>query len=251
MISFPLSGKMMTDDAASWYNTGEIQGKEGGNTVDYGLLKKTALFSGLTADEISLALRFFDARENAYQKGEAVKSIRSPFTRFGLVLQGRVQVFTDDLSGHQMMMAHVEKGGMFGESLAYLEKDEPVYAIAASPCRLLWLHPENVRKLHPASPLETRLIHRFIANLAERALQMNDRIQILSKLTMEEKIKAFLSIYQKRKGSSFDIPFSRTELAAYLGANRSALSRMLTQMQQKGLLSCEGKHFTLHRSIEE
>ncbi len=222
----------------------------GGKGVDKALLKKTTLFQGLETDDMAAALSFFDARESVYEKGDMVKPILSPFTRFGLVLEGRVQVFTDDLSGNQMMMAHVEKGGMFGESLSYLQKEEAVYVMAASPCRILWLHPENVRKLQPGTPLEALLIHRFIANLCTRALQMNDRIQILSKLTLEEKLKAFFSFCQKRQGMCFTIPFSRTELAAYLGANRSALSRTLSRMQKSGLLSCEGKRFTLHQPLE-
>ncbi len=219
--------------------------------MDQVLLQKSVLFQGLNEDEMQKALLFFDAKESAYEKGETVKALLSPFTRFGLVLTGRVHVYTNDLSGNQMMMAHVEKGGMFGESLSFLENEEAVYAIAASPCRILWLHPDNVRKMQPQSPLEQALIHRFITNLCTRALQMNDRIQILSRRTLEEKLTALLSLYQKRQGMQFTLPFSRTELAVYLGANRSAVSRILSQMQKKGLLSMDGRRFTLHQRLEE
>jgi CRP-like cAMP-binding protein len=219
--------------------------------MDQAFVQTTVLFQALSHEELKKALMFFDAKESAYEKGETVKSLLSPFTRFGLVLSGRVHVYTNDLSGRQMMMAHVEKGGMFGESLSFLEKEEAVYAVAATRCRILWLHPENVRKMQPATPLEQMLIHRFIANLCTRALQMNDRIQILSRRTLEEKLTALFSIYQKRHGMQFILPFSRTELAAYLGANRSALSRTLSNMQKKGLLSFTDRHFTLHQWLEE
>lgn len=218
--------------------------------MDRMLLKKTPLFEGLTDSQLSDALAFFDARESLYEKGDTVKAIHQPFTRFALVMQGRVHVYMDDLSGEQMMMAHVEKGGQFGESLCYLEKEEPVYAVAASPCRILWLSPEKIRRLQPGTPLEGLLIRRFIASLASRALQMNDRIQILSKKTLEDKLKAFLSIYQNRRGMAFTIPFNKTQLATYLGSNRSALSRVMGQMQKNGLFTCQGRHITLHKPIE-
>lgn len=240
---------MVTDDAASCYNEKNIPGE--GEKVDWALLKKSVLFEGLSGEETERALAFFDARESTFLKGDTVKPIHTPFIRFGLVLQGTVQVFSDDLEGRQMLMAHVEKGGMFGESLSYLQKDEPVYAVAGAPCRILWLHPGNIRKLQPQTPLETLLIHRFISLLATRALRMNDRIQILSKITLEEKVKALLSLYQKRMGAVFTLPFSRTELAAYLAVNRSALSRVLGQMQKRGLFTMEGRRFTLHQSMEE
>ncbi len=214
-------------------------------------LEKSALFCGFTEEERAKALAFFDAKEQAYNKGDTVKPIHSPFTRFGLVLEGQVQVYADDISGNQMMMAHVEKGHMFGESLSYLKREEPVYAMAASPCRILWLHPGKVQALSAQTPLEQTLIRRFIESLAHRALNMNDRIQILSKLTLEEKLKAYFTLCRQRQGNPFRIPFSRTELATYLGANRSALSRVLSGMEKQGYLSCDGRSFTLHIPWEE
>ena len=243
---------MVTDDAVSWYNyQREADFFAGGWAMERELLKKTTLFQGLDDSKLQSALAFFDARESAYEKGDLIKPVHAPFTRFALVLQGRVQVYTDDLSGNQMMMAHVEKGGMFGESLSFLEQEEAVYAVAVTACRILWLHPDNVRKMQPQSPLEQTLIHRFITNLCTRALQMNDRIQILSRRTLEEKLTALFTPYQKRQGMQFTLPFSRTELAVYLGANRSAVSRILSQMQKKGLLSMDGRRFTLHQWLDE
>ena len=66
---------------------------------------------------------------------------------------------------------------------------------------------------------------------------MNDRVQILSKTTIREKIVTFLSQYSNRFGSkTFSVPFDRETLALYLGVNRSALSRELSAMQRDGIL---------------
>ena len=43
----------------------------------------------------------------------------------------------------------------------------------------------------------------------------------------------------------FTIPFSRQELADYLGVDRSALSGELSKMQKDGLIQFRKNHFTL------
>jgi hypothetical protein len=47
------------------------------------------------------------------------------------------------------------------------------------------------------------------------------------------------------EGGGFLVPYSREEMAAYLGAGRSALSRLLSQMAKKKLISYEKTFFWL------
>jgi len=73
--------------------------------------------------------------------------------------------------------------------------------------------------------------------LAHKTLSMNDRIQILTKPNIRQKIITFLSQYSNRiGGKTFSIPFDRETLALYLGVNRSALSRELSAMQNDGII---------------
>ena len=50
---------------------------------------------------------------------------------------------------------------------------------------------------------------------------------------------------QCRGGYEFDIPFSRQQLADYLGAERSGLSPELGKMRREGLLDFHKSHFLL------
>ena len=84
--------------------------------------------------------------------------------------------------------------------------------------------------------------------LAERTLKMNDRIQILSKPTLRDKIVTFLSQASRRAGSgTVRIPLDREGLAAFLGCERSALSRELSRMQKDGLITYRKNLFILHK----
>ena len=50
---------------------------------------------------------------------------------------------------------------------------------------------------------------------------------------------------QRRDGYEFDIPFSRQQLADYLGVERSGLSLELGKMRREGLLDFHKSHFLL------
>ena len=209
------------------------------------------LLQNLTQEEFALALRFFDAREIAYPRGVIIKSALDPITRFGLVLEGSVQVSMDDASGRQMVLNCVREGQTFGEALCYLQKDAPLTFLALTDIRILWLRCDRLHSPGDDFPaaLREKLISRFTAMLAQRTLHMNDRIQILSKKTLRGKLVTFFSQQIKRRGSTaFEISMDRGAMADYLGTDRSALSRELSAMRDEGMLTFHKNHFELLRA---
>jgi len=208
------------------------------------LIRSHKLFSDLSEENYREALVYFHAHSSFYKRGETINRLGEPLPAFGLVLEGTVQVFMHDYDGQPIIMAHVHAGDTFGESLSYLELETSVMIYAETDSRILWLHTQRM-KTAPRNELEHTLTTRFIAMLAQRALNMNDRIQVLSKITLRAKLITFLSQYAQRNGSDFDLPFNRETLAIYLGTDRSALSRELSRMQKEGLISYHKNHFSL------
>ena len=206
-------------------------------TTYHDCLLRHRLFEGLSEEDILRALSLLEAHRRTYAKGEYLHRMGEPLLCFGVVLFGTVQVYSDDSDGHGMMMANVEAGGSFGESLAFLALPAaPVHILTATGCEVLWLHTAALRA-PSGDPFVFRLRDRFTAMLAARTLDMNDRIQILSKLTLREKLITFFAEWKRRTGkATFTVPFDRAALADYLGTNRAALSRELSHMQAAGLI---------------
>ena len=202
------------------------------------VIKKNELFFGLKEDELSAALVFFDASVKEYKKGECLRAAGDVFSRFGLVLSGTVQVFFDDINGERVIMASVTEGGTFGESLCYLSEDNsPVSIYSYNDTKVLWLSCDALHSEGCNSPLKREITQRFTKMLAHKALSMNDRVQILSKLTLREKLGTYFSqCVRTYKSRTFQVPLDRESLALYLGTNRSALSRELSKMQKEGLI---------------
>ena len=142
-------------------------------------------------------------------------------------------------------MANVTAGGAFGESLCFLHTAEsPVYIVATEEALILWLSPEGLFTAKN-DELSAKLRCRFTSMIAERALSMNTRIQILSKRTLREKLITLFSSYSAGGSYTFEVPFNREDMAAYIGADRSAMSRELSKMKAEGLIDYHKETFRI------
>ena len=212
------------------------------------LIEQCMLFRELTEEQLFDALQLLHAEYRTYRKGMFLHHAGEPLRKFGFVLSGAVQAMTDDPDGNRMIMANVIPGGTFGESLCYLKiKDSPAYIRASENAEILWLSlSELYGEPAPQEALARDLRRRFTAMLAERALTMNQRIQVLSNITIRDKLSTFFTHAANRAGSrSFTISMTREDLAAYIGANRSAMIRELSKMRDEGLIEFSGNRFRI------
>ena len=204
---------------------------------DLEVLGRNPLFAGLDRDQALRALSLLRAEKAVCERGAMLRPVGAPVDRFGIVLRGAVRVCSDDIEGNRMIMAEVEPGIAFGESLCFLEtRESPVYMFAGEDLELVWL--ETAEIFSPgADAFRTELQRRFTAALAEKNLGMNSRIQVLSKLSLRGKLTAYFTELAAAQGSQvIRLPMNREDMAAYIGANRSALSRELARMEQEGLI---------------
>lgn len=213
----------------------------------YKVLKNCILFDHFQEKELEELFQFLQVREARYAKGAVLFRIGDQIPSLGLLISGRIQVATDDIHGNKMIMANVSPGETFAESLALTGTDQsPVYAVAALESLVFWIEIEAIRNAYNAQshPLIKRLGENFTRSLAIRALHMNNRIQILSKKTIREKVIVFLTVYAGTdRSKAFSVPFSRTDMADYLGVERSALSRELSKMASENIIRFNKNQF--------
>ncbi len=201
------------------------------------LIRSTVLFRDMSDENFIRALFLFDAEAASCGKGEYLHTPFGKYEKFGLVLSGTVQVCSDDIDGNRMIMAEVVPGVTFGESICFLGiTDSHVYAFASESARVLWL---SIDKLfEPGSDeFAVTMSKRFTSMLAARTLAMNGRIQVLSKIKLRDKLMTYFNQKSRDAGSfTFCITVNREDLAAYMGTDRSALSRELSEMKKEGLI---------------
>ena len=118
---------------------------------------------------------------------------------------------------------------------------------AESAVTVMFLHIRRVLSVCPsACSHHSRIIRNLLGELAEKNLRLNEKLTHMGQRTTRAKLMSYFSAEaQRRGGYEFDIPFSRQQLADYLGVERSGLSLELGKMRREGLLNFHKSHFVL------
>lgn len=210
------------------------------------------LFAGLEPQSIPRMLDCFGAKTRRLKKGEYAFHEGDSVNYIAIVLSGRVQVERIDASGNRVILAALETGSSFAESFVCAGVSvSPVAAVAVQDSAILAIPYEKiVRPCASACACHGSLIANLVSLVSKRNLMLNERLGILAKRTIREKALAFLDAERRRVGASedgsFDARFSREAMADFLCVDRSALSRVLGEMKDEGLLSFSNNRFTLY-----
>ncbi len=209
-------------------------------------VKKTALFKGMTDEEVNMALKVLGAHEKSFKKGEAIFLAGDTTCDMGMILEGSVTIESNDLWGNRAILNLVEAGDVFAEVYAAL-RDEPmmVDARANEDCRILFI---RIGGLFRENTGEWQRI--FMQNLlyftCRKNLTLSGRVFHTSPKTIRGRIMAYLDTMSTKKHSrEFDIPFDRQQLADYLNVDRTALSKELGRMKNEGLIDFSRSHFCI------
>ena len=118
---------------------------------------------------------------------------------------------------------------------------------AESTMTVMFLHIRRVLSVCPsACSYHSRFIRNLLGELAEKNLRLNEKLTHMGQRTTRAKLMSYFSAEALRRGVyEFDIPFSRQQLADYLGVERSGLSVELGKMRDEGLLDFHKSHFLL------
>ncbi len=208
------------------------------------------MFAGIKPAELDEMLSCLNSYTREYEKGEYILFADEPVPCVGVVIAGTVQMIKEDLWGGKIILTDCVPGDLFGESFVCAGAlYSSVTFKAASDVSVLFMPFDRV--MHTctmACVFHHRLIENMVDLLARKNIRLMEKIEIVSKKTIREKILTYLTILVQKTGSmQVELPMSRTELADYLCADRSALTRELANMKRDGLIDFDRNSFTLYK----
>lgn len=216
--------------------------------MNYEVLRQISLFDGIDSKDLKSLIACLGAMSRSYEKGEAVLLAGSPIDRVGVVLSGSVQVVKEDIVGNRTIIANIEQNELFAEVFACSPASIlPISVIALEDCTVMWIQFRKIITTCSSSCVfHTKLIANMMRLMAEKNLKLNQKIDYLSKRSIRDKLIAYLLAQaDQQKSLIFSIPFSRNELADFLCADRSALSRELSHMKEDGLIDYYKEQFKI------
>jgi CRP-like cAMP-binding protein len=210
------------------------------------LLEANPLFSGFKREDIVKALYCLRANKKSFTKDSFLFQEGDKADFAVLLLKGKVDLVRYGVKGDSSIVESFSKGESFGEAYASIKDGEfGVSGLAKEDgtALFIWLRP-LLDEL--SCPYGQKLMKNLVGLLAQKDLLMNHKLNVLSQKGLKGKVMEYLLGFAKGKRNVFfKVSFSRQEMADYLGCDRSALSRLLSQMKEEGLIDYSEKKFLI------
>lgn len=174
------------------------------------------------------------AHAQRFEPGEEIYAQEAPTEAFYKVVFGVVRGACLISDGRRQVAAFYFPGDMFGLEVGARHRQA---AEALTRCEVQMVRRRALTTSVAGAEIE-RMIWRVTSQQLERA---QDRSMVLARRNAYEKVASFLVEIAERGSVPWaSLPMCRQDIADYLGLTIETVSRMLTQLQQDGLIRLDG-----------
>ncbi len=211
------------------------------------LLKRASLFAGMSEAEILQLVHCLGAPIRSYGKGAILWQAGDTVSQAGIILDGIVDAVQYHPDGSMQLVTRHKPGSVFGDLLMGAQRPSPVTLQTPDGAQVLFLSLHAILSdCGQGCPCHVRLRHNLFSEGAKKFFHLRRRLQYLSEPRLRRRVLLFLQDCSRDAGQDyFTLPFTRCEMAEFLGANRSALSRELSQLQKEGFIEFYRNSFRL------
>lgn len=216
--------------------------------MDLTVLAQTDLFAGVDPADLPALLACLQAWQRRYAREAVLCPAGEPIRRVGLVLEGELHIQHEDVWGGRTLLDRVGPGQMYGEVYACMPGEPALISVvAAADSQVLLLDPGRlIGRCEKGCASHEQLLRNLIGVIARKNLNLSRRALYTAHKSIRGRVLAYLSDQALvHKSPLFRIPFTRQQLADYLGVDRSALSAELGKLQREGLLTTHREAFRL------
>jgi len=211
-------------------------------------LQKAFLFQNMNDEEYTSLINCLSPQVRHFSKNEVLLLAGDPVYQVGIILRGTAHAHLEHIDGRKTLTSTLTPMKVFGEALASTgEHKSPVTIHAMTDITAAFIEYNKVYSMcATACAAHRTFLQNMLKVLGDRCFYLFDRINILREKSLRSKIMAYLYALSDNGASAVvTIPFTKTLLADYLLANRSALSKELSKMETEGLIVVNGRDIEL------
>src|SRR5579863_4083906 len=191
----------------------------------------TDLFKGVPAEALS-------GGEAIFWEGDEARQIFD-------VLEGVLRIYRIMPDGRRAIMGFIYPDDVLGVSF----QDRYLFtAEAVTDVKVRRISRGRFFSLVNESPA---LRPQLFALLCDEMSAAQDQMLLLGRKSAEERVVSFLLAVHRKNAAGNDIalPMSRLDMADYLGLTMETVSRMMTSLTRRGLISASGRHTLTLRKL--
>lgn len=187
-------------------------------------------------------------QKKTFAKGETITSYIEKRNQFCILLSGNADLVRYDLNGNKTIVEHFSKNNIFGEVFYIVTTNNELLVEAKENCEVLFFIYDDINKKCQKNCKFHQTLTQYLPELIlSKVIDLNMRIELLTKRSIRDKLLSYFSILSTRKlSTSFELPYSLTDLADYLSIDRSAMMRELKLLKEDGFVTKTGNRITLN-----
>ena len=210
-------------------------------------IPQTPVFDGISVEECRRIYDCFGVQERCFKPEELIYDFDTGRHTIGVLATGSAIVERMDRRGDRTILEHLGPGGVFGEMLMFQNVLGDSVCVSCEKTCCVWFFPEEKleRRCEKNCGHHNRMIENMFRLIRDKATALSERVGVLSRRSIREKLLCYFSLQQAKCGGSFTLPFSLSALADYISTDRSAMMRELKKLRQSGRVRIEGRKVTI------
>ena len=182
-----------------------------------------------------------------FMKGETVTTYIEKRNQLCILISGEADLIRYDFYGHKTIIGHFNEYDTFGEVFYPANTNNELFVVAKKKCKVLFYIYDNLDyKCRKNCSFHNTLINRLSSLLLEKIVNLNTRVELLSKRNIRDKLISYFNLLSsKTMSKNITIPFSYTDLADYLSIDRSAMMRDIKTLVDHGIIEKKGNKIKL------
>jgi CRP-like cAMP-binding protein len=215
------------------------------------ILSAIPSFNGLSEDQLKEIEQIVVNRH--FSKGELIYSEGDQGDGFYVAVAGMVKVFKVSLEGKEHIMRIVGPGDSFGQVSVFAGRTFPASAQAIAESHLLFLPRTAFVELISNNP---PLALSMLASLSRRLREFTVHVESLALKEVPGRLAAYLIHLideQEDERGLVSLNISKVQLSSLLGTTPETLSRILSQMADRGLIEVKRRDIRIldHAELKE
>jgi len=214
------------------------------------LLVRSPLFAGLAATELDAVARAAEAKE--FARDAIIFAMFEPADGLYVIAQGRVKVCVSSSGGKELILATLGPGQVFGE-MALLD-DEPrsasvVARLPTTAYRIRRADFDRLIEIHPA------IARTLLRELSMRLRRANAQMESLVMLDVVGRLARYFIDLARQHGQVLGNGWvavrrpTHQDIASSIGTSRETVTRLITDLEGRGLVVNEGKMSYLREEV--
>ncbi len=210
------------------------------------ILRRNYLFSGVPEGDLEVLAQMavskpFARQSTIFWEGRAAQG-------FYLLTRGYVKLVKSSPDGKEYILRLVGPGETFAEAAVFGDAPYPASAMTLEDCQTLFFPKAPFLRHLAASP---NLARNMLATLSRLNLHLTRQLEDLSLKEVSARLARYiLERCQEghgriEKALSFELPTTKTHLAAYLGTISETLSRTLSRLKSEGVIEMDKSRITI------